>query len=567
MDIVEIDYWAAGFTSDGRRWLHTLHTWQGELVTYLKERWVGENQSVSKEQPMDYKNLKQIINDLDFQKAFRRVKYDSQYDFIQLPVEVAIFEECYEDNIKFLKDSIRRDTYEVKSLRKIWVPKRNYFLRPGAIPHLDDRILFQAIVDEIALLLEEQVVPLEHEVVFSHRLHRESQSEKMFLHPRDLWLLFKKKAVNYCNNPDVRHVLESDIASYFENIDLRHLNDTLTSLGVPLPYVEAIRQILSVWANGRTRGIPQMIAPCSFLATVYLSQVDRNMVTRGYKYIRYVDDIRIFVSSEVELRQSLLELTKQLKNCYLDVQASKTKFSEAGEYREELTALERHMAEVGIDVNEQASISYFEQSFDQQIPEEKLVAFLNNLLENPDYDDRHLRFCINNLSNIGSSAALDLVLSKLQNMPQETDTFVSYLLRLPPSEITKETVNFIIDFLESEYNIYDWQMMWLLIFLTKCEILGQLHLQRLFRINKLRVHPINKAILSYLLCSKGDLTFKRDLISQYSQEQSIEVRMAILCGVFDLNKRERNRFYAVAGKERLTNQLTNILKNKQVQFL
>lgn len=428
-------------------------------------------------------------------------------------------------------------------------------------------ILFQAIVDQIAPSLEEQVVPREHGVVFSHRLHPDPQSEKMFLHPRDLWLSFKKKAVTYCASPDVKYALVSDIASYFENIDLRHLNDTLTSLGVPLPYAEAIRQILSVWANSRTRGIPQMIAPCSFLATVYLNQVDKNMIMRGHKYIRYVDDIRIFVPSEVGLRQALSELTEQLKNCYLDVQASKTKFYKAEEYQDELTTLERHMAEVGIDANEQASISYFEQTFDEQIPEENLVAFLNNLLENPDYDDRHLRFCINNLSHIGSAAALNLVLSKLQNMPQETDTFAQYLLQLPPSEITKETIDFVINFLESEYNIYDWQMMWLLIVLVKCKVLGALHLQRLFRIEKLRQHPINKAILNYLLCSKGDLTLKRDFITQYSQEQSDEVRMAILCGVFNLNKKERNRFYAVAGKDRETNQLIHILKYKQVDFI
>ena len=35
--IVEIGYWA-GFTSGGQRWVHTLHTQQGELAEYLEER-------------------------------------------------------------------------------------------------------------------------------------------------------------------------------------------------------------------------------------------------------------------------------------------------------------------------------------------------------------------------------------------------------------------------------------------------------------------------------------------------------------------------------------------------
>ena len=35
--IVEIGFWAGG-TSGGQRWLHTLHTKQGELADYMRER-------------------------------------------------------------------------------------------------------------------------------------------------------------------------------------------------------------------------------------------------------------------------------------------------------------------------------------------------------------------------------------------------------------------------------------------------------------------------------------------------------------------------------------------------
>ncbi|NIQ77295.1 MAG: hypothetical protein GTN93_04170, partial [Anaerolineae bacterium] len=101
------------------------------------------------------------------------------------------------------------------------------------------------------------------------------------------------------------YVLISDIASYFESIDLTLLRETLTSSGVMPVYADAIHCMLSIWANGRTQGIPQMMAPCSLLANVYLSQVDRVMDRKGYRYIRYVDDIRVFVSSIVEGRQAL----------------------------------------------------------------------------------------------------------------------------------------------------------------------------------------------------------------------------------------------------------------------
>jgi len=520
-----------------------------------------------------------IIDDLDFEQAFKRVKYDARYDFLRLPIEISIFEAYFEENIKFFKESIDQGKYEVKNLRRIWVPKRGYFLRPGSIPHLEDRMLFQAIIDKIAGELEALLPPFEQQLVFSSRLTKDPQSKGMFQHPRDLWIAFQKKAVEYCEEPSTRHVLVSDIASYFENIDLRLLADTLTSSGISPVYTEAIRQILTKWANGRTRGLPQMLAPCSLLGNVYLSQIDKSMVLFGYKYIRYVDDIRIFVSSQIELRQALLDLTDQLKNCYLDVQSSKTQFYTAEKHREDLTILKKHFTEAGIEESEDIDSLYFqdpeffeetdltEERLGEQIQDEKLMLFLQNILSNQyQYDDRHLRYCINRLGIKKNPAARDLVLSRLADMPQETATFVGYLSRIRQLAWNEETIEQIVNFLTSEFNIYDWQMMWLLVFLIRCERIAPAHLQTLFNIERLQRHPVNKALLSYLLCSKGDLTLQRLFLHRYGQEQSIEVKMAILCGVFSLEKKERNRFYAIAGGDRQVNQLINILKNRRVEF-
>lgn len=507
---------------------------------------------------MSIQGLRGIVDELDFGLAFRRVRHDAESDFLQMPLELKIFEYLYEENIRHLKESILQDTYRVKSLRKIWVPKRDFFLRPGSIPHLEDRIVFQAIIDRIAPSLESIILPLSEEVVFSHRLNRHEHNKSMYIHPRTLWLAFPKKATEYCNTSNIQYVLVSDIASYFENIDLRHLNDTLISSGISPIYADVVRQILSVWANSRTRGIPQMIAPCSLLGNVYLNQVDKSMLLLGYKYIRYVDDIRIFVSSEVEQRKALLALTDQLRRCYLDVQASKTKFLTALKHKNDLTSLERHLIETGINIGEEATIPYLgsgdgiepantrqnkneaqttgnsediddPQSDDitEEIPESKLVNFLNKLLNDPQYDDRHLRFCVNRLGKIGSPAARDIVLSKLFNMPQETATFVDYLSRLPSDAITPGTIDSILDLFETVNNIYDWQMMWLLIFLSHCKEITMGQLQRLYREKKLQDHFINRAILSYILCSRGDLVFKRMFMDRYRQEEFKEVKMAI----------------------------------------
>jgi hypothetical protein len=235
--------------------------------------------------------------------------------------------------------------------------------------------------------------------------------------------------------------------------------------------------------------------------------------------------------------------------------------------------LDKHLLETGIEVDPEADTSYFddfgtdEQLPTVQIPEDKILSFFRNLLSNSRYDDRHLRFCLNHLRRSKSPAACDLVLSKLKSMPEATHTFVPYLSSLLPSNIEERHVEIIIAFLESDYNIYDWQIMWLLIFMAKLENISQDHLQRLYRNERLRKHDINRAYLSYILCSKGGLSLQRHFMSLYGQERSEEVKIAILCGLFNLEKKERNRFYGLAGGDRVVNQLIIVLKNKNVDFL
>ncbi len=474
----------------------------------------------------------------------------------------------------------------------MWVPKKGFFLRPGSIPHLDDRIIFQGIVDKIANILESQLPPLSDGVVFSSRLNQIENKEKMFIHPKGLWLSFKKRSIEFCRDGNYKFVLVSDIANYFENIDLRMMTDTLQSIGVQPDYVLSINHFLSVWANGRTKGLPQMLAPSSLLANIYLSQVDKNITMKGYPYIRYVDDIRIFVKRETDLRKALLDLTEQLKLIYLDVQANKTRLMKTSVLEKEILKLEKHLLESGIELDEDTDQSYQirrhternddsppvevsqseednqmdEYSSENFIPEEKLVSFLDKILESKKYDDRHLRFCLNNLAKIKSRAGVDVTISHLASMPQETATFVNYLLRIDKSFIEREHISKILIFFESDYCIYDWQIMWLLILLINTEIIDNTDLFRMFRIDIIQKHFINRALLYYLLSLKGDLSLKREIMSRFSSESSIEVRMAILSGIFHLDLRERNRFYSLATQELPINKLIAILKNRECPF-
>lgn len=124
------------------------------------------------------------------------------------------------------------------------------------------------------------------------------------------------------------HVLESDIVSFYDNIDWdilteklrRHLPlaDTLTldllihSFKIPL---EAEGSPMA-----RTMGIIQGSPLSPILSNLYLDSFDEEMEARGFRLIRYADDFIILTRSaeeakhaEVEMRQSLADLRLQPK--------------------------------------------------------------------------------------------------------------------------------------------------------------------------------------------------------------------------------------------------------------
>jgi len=85
----------------------------------------------------------------------------------------------------------------------------------------------------------------------------------------------------------------------------------------------------------RSRGTPQGGPLSPLLANLYLDVLDQELVRRGLSFVRYADDIAVFVSSERAAERVLGRLTRWLhKHLDLEVNAAKS-----GAHRTEETAL------------------------------------------------------------------------------------------------------------------------------------------------------------------------------------------------------------------------------------
>lgn len=486
------------------------------------------------------------LNDfLDLEKAFKRVQQDKRDDSWPDIANYKDYEIALQEKLKHLQSQIvSPNSYRANSPSHIDIPKKGFTLRPVDIPMIDDRIIYQAIADNLSPYFQPETC------VYSNILSPAANSTRMFIPGVDLWLKFQKEVERLCGL--FPYVVETDIATYFEYIDhhrLLHRIQDLFENKVDKEILNAnkvlLQRLWQKWSRGKKFGIPQVNDASSFFANIFLDELDKWMLRRGFVFMRYVDDMRIFANDEPSARYALSELVTQLREIDLHVGSGKTFIRKTSVVLTELRNNTDRMAL--IDANIKSRITpRLEQAATM------LEDFVSELISDTNkFNDRHFRFCVNRFKqlkvneialNIHDNIA-NLVLERLTTMPYETGTFVDYLSYFPDNENVQRSV---IEFLESAYNIYPWQEMVLLELLIRLEILPDymdraLHIVRSIAKNSQK-HPACRGKAFLFWGKNGDYADRREIRGRYFDESRDDVKRAILLAIQEMQVGEKKNF-------------------------
>jgi retron-type reverse transcriptase len=268
-----------------------------------------------------------FVSPENFRLAWERVRYFDRSDSRDW-VGLKVFAANRDHNLEIVRQSVIHKTFEPSPPEIKYFPKQSQTLRPMAILPIKDRVVFQAIANVVAEYGRPTLSLVANRQSFANVL-RPPEIIQIFYPWKEQYYSFQAKYGELIGEGN-SWVVETDIAAFYETIDHSKLFETLRNGNyLEDTVLEYLKTYLPVWASVRReqkspRGVPQGCLSSDLLANVCLAELDAELATREYHYLRYVDDIRLVADKKSKVQRGLIHLDRSLKSLGLLLQTKKT---------------------------------------------------------------------------------------------------------------------------------------------------------------------------------------------------------------------------------------------------
>lgn len=217
------------------------------------------------------------------------------------------YEIAIEHNIANLSKKIDDNTYSPSEPIRILLPKSSGLQRPITLLSLEDQIVIQAFANLFSEKLLKKRRSVEQYGVCSNILNSDIKSIFFLQDWKKNYGLFKNRILKYYKDGN-KFVADFDLSAFYDTVQHQLLGDVFSPLGGNKNFCDRFKKYMKELTPDKkqTVGIPQGPLSSNFLAECVLLPIDIYMKDR--KYVRYVDDIRIFGENITNLKCAIADL-------------------------------------------------------------------------------------------------------------------------------------------------------------------------------------------------------------------------------------------------------------------
>jgi group II intron reverse transcriptase/maturase len=229
--------------------------------------------------------LERIISRANMNRAFKQVMLNKGSGGVD-GVEIEGFKTQVEKEWPGIKAEIQEGKYAPKPVRRVEIPKPDSGTRLLGIPTLMDRMIQQAIGQELMAMYDSTFSKSSYGFRPGRNAHQAVLQARAYV------------------NEGYSHVVDIDMAKFFDRVNHDYLMNLLSERIKDKLVLKLIHRYLraGVMTGGlatvNTEGTPQGGPLSPILSNILLDKLDRELESRGHRFVRYADDICVFAKSK-----------------------------------------------------------------------------------------------------------------------------------------------------------------------------------------------------------------------------------------------------------------------------